>query len=288
MQQTQVAAQSLLPASRDSFLKSLTRLPWWAFVVILTGLFLLYNFITDETYSQIISILIDGVRLTVVVSLSAYFFALILGLTTALMQLSSNFILRNLAQLYVQIIRGVPILVQIFYWAIVLFPLFIVPGLNNFGATLADRGLLSPDNFLVTFEVDLLTRGIIALAFSYGAFSSEIFRAGIQSIEKGQREAASAVGLTRLQAFRFVIFPQAVRRVLPPLGNDFIAMLKESSLVSAIGIGEITQEGKKYAAASFLFPETYNTVAFLYLSMTMLLSLGVRTLERRLKPERSG
>jgi polar amino acid transport system permease protein len=121
------------------------------------------------------------------------------------------------------------------------------------------------------------------LALSYGAFSSEIFRAGIQSVERGQIEAAQSIGLSYFQSLRLVILPQAIRRVLPPLGNDFIAMLKESSLVSAIGVGEITQLSKKYAAASFKFPETYFTLAFVYLSMTLVLSMLVRFMERRLK-----
>ncbi len=264
---------------------ALVDLPYWALLILLAAIFLIYNFITNETYSSIISTLSEGIRLTILVTITAYFFALILGLTTALMQLSDNVFLRNLAQLYVQIIRGVPILVQIFYWGIVIFPVFLVPAVRSLGESLAASGTLPADNFLIDFRVSLLIRGIVALAFSYGAFSSEIFRAGIQSIEKGQREAAKALGLNWFQAFRFIIFPQAVRRVLPPMGNDFIAMLKESSLVSVLGVGEITQLGKKYAAASFLFPETYNTVAFLYLSMTLLLSMGVRYMERRLKTD---
>ena len=102
-------------------------------------------------------------------------------------------------------------------------------------------------------DVNFIARGIIALALSYGAFSAEIFRAGIQSISTGQIEAAQALGLTRFQSLKLIILPQAIRRVLPPLGNDFIAMLKESSLVSVLGVNEITHLGKKYAAASFRY-----------------------------------
>ena len=272
------------PALRGR-INQLAELPWWAFLIILAGVILVYNFITDETYNQIISILGEGVKLTAIATISAYSMALVLGLTTALMQLSSNVIVRNIAQLYVQIIRGVPILVQIFYWAIVIFPVFLVPAVKNLGVSLAERGILGPENMLAEFQINFLGRGIVALAFSYGAFSSEIFRAGIQSIEKGQLEAASALGLSWFQSFRFVILPQALRRVLPPMGNDFIAMLKETSLLSALGVNEITQLGKKYGAASFLYPPTYNTVAFLYLSMTLLLSMGVRYMEQRFKSD---
>ena len=200
------------------------------------------------------------------------------------MQLSSNVVLRNIAQLYVQVVRGVPIIVQITYWVIVIFPAF-VDLINLWGVSLAEAGTLPADNWMVTYRVEQVTRGVVALAFSYGAFSSEIFRAGIQSIEKGQIEAGKAIGLNWLQSFRFIVFPQALRRVLPPLGNDFIAMLKESSLLSVIGINEITLQSKQYAARSFLFLQTYTTGAFLYLSMTLLLSMGVRYLERRMKSD---
>jgi len=128
-------------------------------------------------------------------------------------------------------------------------------------------------------------RGIIALAISYGAFSAEIFRAGIESIGRGQMEAARSLGMSYFQAMRYIILPQAVRRVLPPLGNDFIAMLKESSLVSALGVRDITQLGKLYASSSFRYLETYTAVAFLYLMMTVVLSLGVKAMERRLKTD---
>lgn len=277
-----------VPAVQESVTNRLSEFPWWVLVILLSGVFLIYNFLTNETYQQIISTLAEGIRLTIFVTITAYVFALMLGLLTALGQLSKNVIARNIALFYVQVVRGVPIIVQIFYVAFVVVPLGI-EGINALGEWLASINLLAADNTLATYSirnVDFIARGIIALAISYGAFSSEIFRAGIQSIEKGQVEAAHALGLNWFKTMRLVILPQAIRRILPPMGNDFIAMLKESSLVSVIGVNEITQLGKKYAAASFLFPETYNTVAFLYLSMTLILSMGVKFMERRLKTER--
>ena len=271
-------------AFQGSISYQLSRFPWWALFVLMVGLLLVYNFFTNETYTNIFNFLVRGVLLTIQITITAYLFALILGLTTALMQLSSNIVFRNIAQLYVQVVRGVPIIVQITYWVIVIFP-FFVNQVNALGVSLAESGQLAPDNWMIDFRVAQVTRGVIALAFSYGAFSSEIFRAGIQSIEKGQIEAGKAIGLTWFQSFRYVILPQALRRVLPPLGNDFIAMLKESSLLSVIGINEITLQSKQYAARSFLFLETYTTGAFLYLSMTLLLSMGVRFMERRMKSD---
>ena len=126
-------------------------------------------------------------------------------------------------------------------------------------------------------------RAIFALMVSYSAYLAEIFRAGIEAVPKGQVEAAASLGLKRRQVFRLVILPQALRTVLPPLGNDFVAMIKDSALVSALGVQDITQLGKIYSASTFLFFETYNVVAFLYLVMTLSLSLLVRGLEARLK-----
>jgi len=277
-----------VPALQSRVTNRLADFPWWVLFIFLGGIFLLYNFLTNETYQRIISTLAEGIRLTIFVTLTAYVFSIILGLLTALGQLSKNTLVRNVALFYVQVVRGIPIIVQIFYVAFVVVPLAI-EGLNGLGDWLASINILAADNTLSNYSirnVDFIARGIIALAISYGAFSSEIFRAGIQSIERGQIEASHALGLNWFKTMRLIVLPQAIRRVMPPLGNDFIAMLKESSLVSAIGVNEITQLGKKYAAASFLFPQTYNTVAFLYLSMTLVLSMGVKFMERRLKTER--
>jgi ABC-type amino acid transport system permease subunit len=128
-------------------------------------------------------------------------------------------------------------------------------------------------------------RAIIALGIGYGAFEAEVFRAGIQSISKGQMEAAKSLGMTYFQGMRFIVLPQAIRRVLPPLGNDFIACLKDSSLVSVLAVNELTQLGRLRTAGTFRAMETYNVVAFLYLSMTLLLSGLVRWLENKMKIE---
>ena len=132
-------------------------------------------------------------------------------------------------------------------------------------------------------DVSLLWRAIIALTIGYSAFIAEVFRAGIQAVDNGQIEAAKALGLTRYQRFRLIVFPQAIRIILPPLGNDFVAMVKDSSLVSVLGVADITQMGKVYAAGSFRFFETYSIVAYIYLILTVGLSLALRALEQRLR-----
>jgi polar amino acid transport system permease protein len=121
----------------------------------------------------------------------------------------------------------------------------------------------------------------ISLAVTYGAFQAEIFRAGIQSIGRGQMEAARSLGMSYWQAMRYIILPQAIRNVLPALGNDFIAMVKDSSLVSVLAVRDITQVARLYAGRTFRFPESYTVLAVLYLTMTIILSLFVKLLEKR-------
>ena len=275
------------PLVQERITNRLADFPWWVLFLLLAGVFLVYNFATNATYQDIIGTLIAGVKLTVIVTIVAFILSIIIGLLTAFGQMSKNVVIKNLATLYVQVVRGIPVLVLIFYTALVIVPLGIEL-INALGAWLAGIGVLEAENVLTSLtarDVDFVIRGIIALAINYGAFSSEVFRSGIQSIEKGQLEASRALGLNWVRTMRLVVLPQAIRRILPPLGNDFISMLKESSLVSVIGVKEITLQGKQYAAASFLYPQTYNVVAFLYLSMTLILSMGVKFMEKRLQTD---
>ncbi len=132
-------------------------------------------------------------------------------------------------------------------------------------------------------DFSLLWRAIIALTIGYSAFIAEVFRAGIQSVDIGQVEAAKALGMSGYQRFRLIVLPQAIRMILPPLGNDFVAMVKDSSLVSVLGVADITQLGKIYSAGSFRYFETYSMVAYIYLILTVGLSLALRRLERRMR-----
>jgi polar amino acid transport system permease protein len=259
-------------------------LPWWLLLVLLAGVLLSFKIATDELYSDILGRLANGIGITLLVTVIAYTSALLLGLIAGLGRVSSNPVLFNLATLYVQVIRGVPILVQIFYVSFVLTPAFMSL-LRAIGALAPVVAVLGPENFLSersTQDLDLLPRAVIALAIAYGGFEAETFRAGIQSIGKGQMEAARSLGMSYVQAMRYIILPQAIRRILPPLGNDFIAMLKDSSLVSVLGVRDITQQARLYVSASFRYPETYNMLAFTYLSMTIILSLVLKAVETRL------
>jgi polar amino acid transport system permease protein len=270
---------------------TLERLPWWLLILLLLGLLVTYSVLTSTTYSDTFRFLWAGVKLTIISTLIAYTVAIVLGLITGLGRVSSNLILYTASTLYVEVVRGIPILVQLIYWAFVITP-FIVNGLSSLGEFLmaqASSGFLfNLGQSLVAVDIKnipMTARGIMGLAVAYGAYEAEVFRAGIESIERGQMEAARSLGMSYFQAMRYVILPQAIRRVLPPLGNDFISMLKDSSLLSALAIRELTQLGKLNRARTFRTFETWNMVAFLYLGMTLILSMVVKAMERRLSIE---
>jgi len=280
--------ETLETSPQGQFVERLSKLPWWLLFILFAGVILFYKIITDELYSAILGKLAQGIYVTVFVTIVSYIAAICIGLIAGLGRVSKNPVIFNVATLYVQIIRGVPILVQIIYVAFV-----IVPGIftltHSLGTSLA--GVLGPDNFLATTDqqsVSFLAKVMVALAIAYGGFEAETFRAGIESIGRGQMEAARSLGMSYFQAMRYVILPQAIRRILPPLGNDFISMLKDSSLVSVLGVRDVTQEARLYAAASFRYPETYNTLAFVYLSMTILLSLVLKGIENRMGKDGRG
>lgn len=252
---------------------ALANIPWWLLAIALLFVLGLWGIVADQTYAQIFRALAGGVGTTLWVTLIAFAAATLLGLLIALARTSGNRVLTELATFYVEIIRGIPVLVFLFYVAFVGTPA-LVGGIN---------WLLQPLDMAITIrQFDFVWRAILALTVCYSAFIAEIFRAGIESVDKGQIEAARALGFSRWKCFRLVTFPQALRNILPPLANDFVSMVKDSALVSALGVQDITQLGKVYSSGTFLFFETYNVVAFLYLTMTISLSLLVRLLERHL------
>ncbi len=267
------------------FTNLLSRLPYWLLVAILLGILITWNIVSDADYKVIFDAVLKGAGVTIKVSVIAYILSLVLGLLVGLARVSKNRLVLELSSFYVEIVRGLPMLVLLYYIVFAGAP-GLVDGLNWLGEALLDAGILSGFGERLAAvsvrDLDFTVRVIIALVIGYSAFLSEIFRAGIESIERGQMEAARSLGMSSWQAMRHIILPQAIRRVLPPLGNDFIAMLKDSSLVSVMGVQDITFQGKVYAASTFRFFETYNVVAFFYLVMTVALSLVVRTMERRM------
>jgi polar amino acid transport system permease protein len=270
--------------------RSLRQVPWWVVALVLIALLFIYTVITNHKYQETLNVMVfgrptstalEGVALTIRITLTAFAIASVLGLIAGLARISSNVIVFNIATFYVEVVRGIPLVVLMLYTAFVLLPV-LIDLFSALGARLHITGLAEISIRQVSFEM----RATAALAFGYGAYEAEVFRAGIQSIERGQMEAARSLGMTYFQAMRHVILPQAIRRVLPPLGNDFIAMLKDSSLATVLAVPELTQLGRVQRSSTFRVFEVFNTVTVLYLSMTLVLSALVRMLERRMSGER--
>ncbi len=262
------------------------KVPWWAVLLVAAGLFVLYLILATPNYHDTFMYLRDGVAATLRITLFAYMIAVSLGLLIGLGRTSKNIVVYNLATLYVSVVRGIPMVVLLLYMAFGIIPLFVnlIKGLGAWGvATFGPVGLFEALTKVNTRMLSMEWRAIIALGLGYAAYEAEVFRAGIQSIGRGQMEAALSLGMSTFQAMRFVILPQAVRRVLPPLGNDFVALLKDSSLATVLAVREITQLSRLRKASTFRVIETYNVVTFLYLSMTLLLTTAVRYLERKMK-----
>ncbi|MEZ4555141.1 MAG: amino acid ABC transporter permease [Caldilineaceae bacterium] len=258
--------------------------PWWLLLAVMIAAYIIFLIITDEQMQKTFwfisgqtptalwggQILFKGMAVTLTVSITAYSTALLIGMTLGLMRSSTNPFFYNFSSFYVEIVRGIPMLVLLLYVAFALTPIF-VNLLNSVGIPIQTR------------DVPGYVRAIIALAIGYGAFSAEIFRAGIQSIERGQYEAARALGMNYFQIMSRVILPQAIRRVLPALGNDFIAMVKDSSLVAILGVQDMTQLTRLYYSGNFLYMQSLTMLAFMYLIMVVMLTRFVRWMEHRLQ-----
>jgi polar amino acid transport system permease protein len=275
----------LITARQATLKERLAVFPWWFVAIIFIAIVTAYFILTRDNFRQAFDFIIAGISITIYTAIVSYAIALVIGLFAGLGRISRNVFIKNLASLYVELVRGIPMLVLIFYTAFVGIP-GIIRGLNAVGAFFGDLGVEQVHRFLTSFNtasVPLHVSAIVALSITYGAFLAEIFRAGIQSIEYGQMEAARSQGMSYGQAMRYVILPQAIRNVLPALGNDFVAMVKDTSLVSVLAVRDITQIARLYAGRSFRFSEAYTILAVLYLTMTLVLSLVVRQLERRLR-----
>jgi glutamine transport system permease protein len=211
-----------------------------------------------EVMWQSVPLLLHGVELTIIITAVGLFFGFILGATAGLLKLSRKIIPRKIAGAYIESVRGTPLMVQVMFL--------------YFGLPLATGMRIPP-----------LIAGITAIAVNSGAYIAEVVRGAIQSIDPGQVEAGRSIGLTRFQTMRYIIWPQAFRRMIPPLGNQFIISLKDTSLLVVIGVGELTRQGQEIIADTFRAFEVWLTVAIMYLALTMTLSKVLSILERRMK-----
>ena len=243
---------TLIPSKDEGGLLSAWNISFFGAVGLLVALPLL----SPNPYLRILSFVPDGLIATFSVTLSSIFFALIIGLFAGLGRVSQNKAINRLSTIYVEIIRGIPLLVQLFYIYYALGPLLRLQG---------------------------PPAAILAMSICYGAYMAEIFRAGIQAIPRGQMEAALALGMSRATAMRRIIIPQTVRIILPPIGNEFIALLKDSSLVSILAVSDLLRLGREYASTSFRYFESYTVIALIYLVMTLFFSRLVAMMEEKLR-----
>ncbi len=243
--------------------------PWWMFLVGSLVVVLLALVVFNEDYRAAWSAIFPGIYFTISATFSAFAIATVLGLLAGMGQLSQNVVFKNLARAYIEIIRGIPMIVLIFVVALV-----VVPDISK---------ALGVPNSVPTFW-----RAVIALALIYGAYIAEIFRGGIQSVPIGQVEAGRSLGLSKRSTTWSIVLPQAMRSILPPLGNDFIAILKDTSLLSVLGVLELTRNARQFNASTFKIKAGFYTMCFVYLVLVLALSAFMRWFEAKMSPEREG
>lgn len=216
--------------------------------------------ILDSIYQTIsfLPFISKGIIVTLQYTITSLFFGLIIGIIISLFKFSSFFILTTIGNIYVSIFRGTPLLVQLF--------------LVYFG---------TPQ--LIGYKIGAFEAGILAFSLNSGAYVSEIIRAGIQSVDKGQFEAAASLGLSYIQTMKDIIFPQAIRNILPALVNEAINLLKESSLVSTIGVWDLMRRARIIGAEKFIYLEPLICVAIIYYLLVMVFTFTAKTLENKLK-----
>ena len=215
-----------------------------------------FTFQWDVVWDSVPTLLV-GAKMTIIITIAGLLIGFFLGALFGLMKITRNKALRKLAGLYIESVRGTPLMVQVMFL--------------YFGLPLALGMRISP-----------LTAGIVAIAINSGAYIAEIVRGAVQSINIGQYEAGRSIGLSRKQTMISVIWPQAFRRMIPPLGNQFIISLKDTSLLVVIGVAELTRSGQEIISVNFRAFEVWLTVAIIYLAMTMSISKILSITERKL------
>ena len=237
----------------------------WVFIMLALITWMVYTIISGDEYIKAFNFIIPGIRITFGATFVSFLIALILGLFLGIGRISENKFLSTISRTYIEFVRGIPILILIFTMAFVV----VVDAAEFFNI---NNG-----------NVPMIIRAIIALSVFYGAYIAEVFRAGIESVPIGQREGGASLGLSERQVMRHIVLPQAFRNMLPALGNDFISMMKDSSLLSVLAVQDLTYKGRLYSGSTFRFQETYLVLTVLYLCITLLLSGLQRRLERKLE-----
>jgi len=256
---------------------------WWALVfLVAVSVWMLVHF-KPYPYLEIWLFIYDGILVTLRLVATSFGFILLVSLLGGLGRISRNKMIYGVASLYVELIRGIPLLVQL------LFIWFALPQVFDLisKALLAASPSLAPQaKWFSELRLSPYAASVLGFTICYGAYGSEIFRAGISSIHRGQMEAARSLGMTYIQAMRYIVLPQAVRVILPPVGNEFVALLKDSSLVSVLAVSDLTRRGREYMARTFLSFDTWILVALCYLVLTLFSSRAVEFIESKTRFER--
>jgi polar amino acid transport system permease protein len=245
--------------------------PWWLVGMLVVIGLLATAILFDEHYQEAFGAILplpanflQGLAVTLYLTVGSFVVAIFLGLFIGLARMSRNTVTRHLAAFYIEFIRGVPVLVFIFLIALVVSPDFA--SLINVESRSIPQAL----------------RASAALSLFYAAFIAEVFRAGIQSVPRSQSEAGRSIGLSESQITWKVVLPQAVRNMLPALGNDLISLMKDTSLVSVLAVREITQMARLYSGSTFRIRESFYILVIMYVILTLSLSLLLRWYERRI------
>ncbi|MBI1277004.1 MAG: ABC transporter permease subunit [Anaerolineaceae bacterium] len=285
------------------FVQRLLQNRTWLILFVLLDIFVVYSIATQPEVTKVWDYVFPGLAATIRITIISFVVAVVIGLIVAFGRISKNIIIYNLSTLYVELFRGLPLLVIILIFNFVLTPAlvsFVVGESDNgnnanipFLDDLLQRLVGIPEDqisttVLRTRDIDPELRIMLAFAVTYGAFMSEVFRAGIESIGRGQIEAGRSLGMTYIQVMYYIILPQAVRNVLPALANNFVFLLKDTSLASAVAVPEISYLTRQYSSNNFRYPEGLLVLAFLYANLTIVLSFASVYLENRLHKDRIG
>ena len=242
---------------------------WVGMLIFLVVMLLQFNFDPSYVFAHY-GFVLQGLLITIGISMASIAAATVLALLGAIGRLSSNPIAQGVSGFYVSLVRGTPLLIQIY---------IIYLGLPQIGSTLNSMGYTDIGRM---FTLSAVQSGILALSLNYGAYMTEIFRAGIQSISHGQREAAESLGMSRRQIMLRITLPQAVRVIIPDIGNQFIAMQKDSAQVSVMGIWEMTYRANRFARQDSKFMEMFVVAAAFYWLLTIVSSWLEGLLEKRM------
>lgn len=243
--------------------------PWWWLVVAVAAIIIFLIIWQADPYWNILVFVFDGIVITIILTLVSFVFIILVGLIGGLGKISQNPVIHLVSSLYIEIVRGIPLLVQLIWWY------FAAP------VVIQTVGKWLHITAMANYRSNALLLAIIGLVVCYGAYMAEIFRAGIQSIHKGQMEAARSLGMSYLQSMRYIILPQALRVVLPPVGNEFIMLLKDTSLVSVVAVTDLTRRGREFMSTHFNPIEVWMLIALIYLIMTLIATRFIAWLEKK-------